>query len=101
MKHACNWQVVRRQGNRVRHQCTECLTMDRWTKAVQYHPDVHPDVSPDVSPDVPVITPSEPMTDLTVSQLRALCKDRGITGYSKMRRDELIDTLASLNGSNG
>lgn len=35
------------------------------------------------------------MQEKTVAELRALAKARGIAGYSKMRRDELIGALAS------
>lgn len=32
-------------------------------------------------------------SEMTVKELRALAKERGITGYSNLKKDELIDTL--------
>lgn len=32
---------------------------------------------------------------MTVSELKAACKARGISGYSKLKKDELVDLLVS------
>ena len=32
-------------------------------------------------------------TDMTVSELRKLAKDKGVAGYSTMKKDELISSL--------
>ena len=42
---------------------------------------------------ISLTTPNETLTTLKVSQLKALCKEHGIKGYSKLTRDGLIETL--------
>jgi small subunit ribosomal protein S2 len=36
---------------------------------------------------------SEALNDMTVKELKALCKERDISGYSKLRKAELVDLL--------
>ncbi|MFP4078051.1 MAG: Rho termination factor N-terminal domain-containing protein [Candidatus Izemoplasmataceae bacterium] len=33
------------------------------------------------------------LEEKTVDELKELCKEQGITGYSKLKKDELIDVL--------
>jgi len=35
----------------------------------------------------------EDMTKYTVKELKQMCKDKGITGYSRLRESELIEIL--------
>lgn len=38
-----------------------------------------------------------PLSGLTVKELKSLCKDKGISGYSKLRKAELVATLDNGN----
>lgn len=40
---------------------------------------------------------TKPYAELTVSELKDLCKELGISGYSNMRRGELIEALLTQN----
>jgi hypothetical protein len=46
--------------------------------------------------EVPVATSVSPVKALTNDQLKALLKDAGATGCSKLRKDELIAKLAEV-----
>jgi len=41
----------------------------------------------------PSTDPSTDLTGMTVADLKALCKERGLKGYSKLKRDGLIGLL--------
>ena len=42
--------------------------------------------------------PEIPLEELKVSVLKDMAKEKGIEGYSNMKKDELIDALQSLEG---
>ena len=42
----------------------------------------------------PEATPDESLSGMTVPELRAVCRVRGIKGYSKLRKSELLLLLA-------
>ncbi|OSX60033.1 hypothetical protein POSPLADRAFT_1048467 [Postia placenta MAD-698-R-SB12] len=44
------------------------------------------------------VTPMQDLGKLTVPQLKALCKERKITGYSKLGKNALIDKLRAVTG---
>jgi small subunit ribosomal protein S2 len=58
-------------------------------------PEVKKEKAPtkEVSKEVPTAEPSVDLADLTVAELRSIAKERGMTGYSKLKKAELIDAL--------
>lgn len=51
-------------------------------------PDAEPEPDPDPEPE------AVPLDDLTVPELREIARERDLSGYSKLTRDELLDLLA-------
>jgi hypothetical protein len=58
---------------------------------------IAPESSITVRTEPNALTPTDDLEQLTVRQLRALCKMQGYTRYSKMSKHELILTLCGLN----
>ena len=71
-------RVVRRKGKNVRYQCSDCYRIGPWVQFVN-------------AEDVPE---GEVYDDLTVQELRSLCKSRGLVGYSKKNRSQLLAALS-------
>lgn len=42
-------------------------------------------------------TQQKPFDEYTLSELKAMCKERGLKGYSKMSEAELIELLKGVN----
>ncbi|MEB3330800.1 MAG: Rho termination factor N-terminal domain-containing protein [Candidatus Sericytochromatia bacterium] len=47
----------------------------------------------DTVPPPTTETPNDGLEDMTVSELRELAAEKGLTGYTKLRKDKLIDEL--------
>lgn len=47
----------------------------------------------DASPANILTNPTQDFDNLKVAELKALCKEQGIKGYSKLKRDGLIEAL--------
>jgi hypothetical protein len=90
--------VVRLRGKKVRRQCA-CLKLDGWKNATQdelakLH--VKPVKVTIVQPKplgVVNSTPADDYDDHTAADLRGMCKDRGLHGYSGLTKAQLIDLL--------
>ena len=88
-----SWQIVRERGSRRRYQCTTCFHIDPWvkTREVETGKTVYTRGVKDVS-----LPPIKHMFDyayFNVTELRHMAKERGLTGYSKMKKDDLVDLL--------
>lgn len=71
--------VGRRKGNRIRYQCDLCPRLGPWINTTALPPRVDGVRNFD---------------GYQVAQLRAMARDQGLHGYSKMRKAELIEWLA-------
>jgi len=118
------WQVARIRGTKVRHQCAKCLHMDRWVQTansgkvtVQKNSKPQPvnatkqNSFTDEPGKVTKLTGSNSVHEhlgdstsqifkdyaatLTVTELREKAKKHGLTGYSKMKKDDLITALTT------
>jgi hypothetical protein len=66
------------------------VAANEWLLADWKNLELEPIYQAAIQPDEAVV---EKYAAMTVTELRALCKERGITGYSKMNEAELIDVL--------
>lgn len=93
-KNECEHPVVyvaRQRGSKVRLKCESCGHLGKWTKVeVVTEPPAAPVAVQDSKPD---------HEGMTVAELRALAKGAGITGYSKMKKSDLVAALATAEQS--
>lgn len=71
-----DWKVARMRGTRVRYMCGTCGFLDKWEKVEKK----------EVKPDYP---------NMTVAELKGLCKKRGIKGYSGHSKGGLVGLLVA------
>jgi epoxyqueuosine reductase QueG len=72
-------EVVRKKGNSVRYGCNSCPKIGPWIRFVEAN------TAPDTKYEA-----------MSLPELRAEAKKAGIVGYSKMRKDDIRERLASL-----
>lgn len=85
-------KVVRQRGQRYRRQCSDCPNIGPWetTAGVQ---DTNSSVRLATTPETKTQVSGPAWDDLTVNDLRQHAKEYGITGYSKMKKSDLIKAL--------
>jgi hypothetical protein len=83
------WRIARRRGKKVRHQCSKCKRMDPWTKV-----EVRTKEKKAVAPEMKEVLDATFWNGATVADLKQMAKEKGITGYSKMKRDDLLKVLS-------
>jgi hypothetical protein len=92
---ACVADMVRRaEANKAKRVEAEANRVKRREAIVQRRVEAAAAVveaAPVVEETVPVETTN--VEDLTVPELKALCKGRGLKGYSKLKKPELLDLL--------
>lgn len=76
-------RVARIRGSKVRRKCVECGHLGGWERNPQYTKPSSTAVSVSTSP----------LETMTVPELRERAKAAGITGYSKMTKQVLIQCL--------
>lgn len=102
---AHNWTVARMRGRKVRHKCSKCLHMDKWrfnpfTEMKEEIVKVAEEVRKSGEAAIAATQKIEALNatfwnGATVADLRQMAKDKGYTGYSKMKRDDLIALLSN------
>ena len=109
---AHDWKVARIRANKQRMQCKQCQIMTGWQHkpldfdgAVSQAKAVEQGQKPSGSVVVKVTGDNslhsnypEPSVrgNMTVAELKAELKALGLSGYSKMKRDELMELLRSV-----
>lgn len=84
-----NWKVARKRGkSKVRYKCTECALFSEWVRTTK--------TAKGENLNLGEWQVRDDMDSLTVADLKQRCKQAGITGYSKMKRDDLIAALNSV-----
>ena len=69
---------------------------DRNGGELQPQPEPEPEPEPEITEEAEPDEEDEPdLSDLTVDQLKAIASERGITGYSKLKKAEIIQLLKS------
>lgn len=79
--------IFKTRGSKMRRRNTATGKIGRWED------------NPDYRPKATVVTATAKIDTLsarTVKELRDLAKSNGLTGYSKMRKPELIDALTTV-----
>jgi Rho termination factor, N-terminal domain len=112
-----DWRVARERGSRIRLQCKGCGYMDKWIKKETDPVEQARQVERGELPSGHVVIKATGDNSMlsraqeehetmdaywdsqTVADLKGMCKKKGITGYSKMKRDDLINVLL-LEGDN-
>lgn len=92
-----NTTLAKQRGTRQRLRCTDCLAVLPWQKIGAQAPAQQQTAQTTPNTPQPVqqgeTQPLAWLSDLTVGDLRALAKDKGHTGYSSMKKADLIDML--------
>ena len=78
--------VGKRKGSRVRYKCSTCPKLGPWIRVNQ--PEAHTDSDKDTSRP-----PKIDYESFGVTSLRIFAKERGLRGYSKMKKDDLVTLL--------
>lgn len=96
-----DWYIARQRGTRVRHACRKCKHIDPWEKS---GPKGDHTVKATTGAGKSEVMSETPIHDAvldatfwngaTVADLKEMAKKRGLTGYSKMKRDDLIAALS-------
>lgn len=80
---AAQQHPARMRGSKMRVQCKVCLYLGPWVPNPEYQPK-------GVEPDTKVGL----LKTTTVADLKQMAKDRHVPGYSKMKKNELIEALS-------
>lgn len=93
-------RIVRMRANKVRYQCSSCLKIGPWEKSQGYTNPTKP--AHNFGPVVNLpgdknfkLGTEADYNSMTVGDLRTIAKDKGMTGYSKMKKDDLIAALVN------
>lgn len=87
-------QIVRMRGpHKVRYRCDTCPKIGPWIKLI-HKPDEVPESPVETRPEEPIDPqPEVHFSQYTVPVLKEMAKARGIVGFTKMRKDELVHAL--------
>ena len=66
---------------------------------IDINDDIKDDIIDDINDDIndDIINKNEDLQKLTIPELKEKCKEKGFKGYSKMKKDELIDIINKNN----
>lgn len=83
--------VGKRKGSRVRYKCSTCPKLGPWIRVIQPDSITLVEVS---APDPENFRPPKiDYESFGVTSLRLFAKERGLRGYSKMKKDDLVTLL--------